>query len=141
MANLATTDAVLTAFFAGSGVCDLIEAASHVGKTHKAHMTSLQVKHGAGTDFSESDCAKVVEAVRAYFEPKWANVAISDGVITKWMAANNINDKIELAKNIDYQHIRELAALQTKFAANTDFTREDRNKMVRALEAYLNAAI
>jgi hypothetical protein len=57
------------------------------------------------------------------------------------MAANNINDKIELAKNIDYQHIREMAFLQNKFAANTDFTREDRNKMVRALEAYLNAAI
>ena len=67
MANVATSDAVLTAFFAADGSCDKLELATGPLKASSiAKLTALQAKHTAGTDFKSSDLKHLSRIFREY---------------------------------------------------------------------------
>jgi len=141
MANLVTTDAVLTAYFDTDKVCDKLELATNLDGQHQKNLAMLDAKHAAATDFNESDLEKMVAALEQYLFKAGATLATSDAVLTAFFSANNVCDKIEAATNIDTQHIRDMTMLDAKHAATTPFTWQDRGKMVAALQAYLRKAI
>lgn len=68
MANVATTDAVLTAFFAADGVCDKMEASKYITTHQKTRLGALQTKHGAGTDFTSGDAQIMYTAFEKYLK-------------------------------------------------------------------------
>jgi hypothetical protein len=69
MAEVATTDAVLTAFFAVNGVCDKLElAVGPLKSSTVARMTALQVKHAAGTSFTSQDVEHMINALDEYLK-------------------------------------------------------------------------
>jgi hypothetical protein len=69
MANIATSDAVLTAFFAVDGVCDKLElAVGPLKASTVATLTALQAKHGAATAFTSKDTEKMIYALSEYLK-------------------------------------------------------------------------
>ena len=70
MAALATTDAVLTAFFAADGVCDKLElsVSKKITASEKTQLTRLQAKHTAGTAFTTRDCMRLTATLEHYLK-------------------------------------------------------------------------
>ena len=69
MANVATTDAVLTAFFDTDAVCVKLElAVGPLKSSTVARMTALQAKHAAGTDFTSQDVEHMINALDEYLK-------------------------------------------------------------------------
>ena len=68
MAEVATTDAVLTAFFLDTnGVCDKIELATGIMKASSiAKLAVLDAKHAAGTAFCRADGNAMVRSLQEY---------------------------------------------------------------------------
>jgi hypothetical protein len=141
MANLATSDAVLSEFFAANKVCDKLELATNIDSQHVRFMTALQAKHGAGTDFNDQDIMKMSAALDAYVNRLTANVSTSDPVLAAYFAADGLYSKISASTKILGFYARKLSWLKNRFDAGTDFRPSDREYLVPALEAYLRAAI
>lgn len=141
MANLATTDEVLTEFFSANKVCDKIELATNIDSQHIRYMTALQAKHAAGTDFNDQDLSKICAAFEAYMNRLTANVPVSDPVLAAFFAADGLYAKISASTKILGFYARKLSWLKNLFDAGTDFRPSDREYLAPALEAYLNAAI
>jgi hypothetical protein len=69
MAELATTDAVLTAYFLNTnGVCDKLEASDHISEYFKSQLAQLDAKHAAGTAFTRRDCKIMCAALEQYLQ-------------------------------------------------------------------------
>lgn len=141
MANLATTDAVLTEFFAADKVCDKLELATNIDSQHIRYMTALQAKHAATTDFNDSDIMKMVAALEAYIDRLQANVSTTDPVLAAYFDDDGLYAKISAGTKILGFYARKLSWLKNRFDAGTDFRPSDRGYLVPALEAYLRAAI
>lgn len=141
MANLSTTDPVLTEFFAADKVCDKLELATNINSQHIRFMTALQAKHGASTDFNESDLMKINAAFAEYINRLSANISVSDPVLSAFFAADGLYAKISLSTRINGFYSRKLSWLKNRFDSGADFRPSDRAYLAPALEAYLNAAI
>ena len=66
MAELATSDAVVNAYFDTDGVCDKMEASDHVSSYVKTRLAELDAKQAAGTAFTKRDIKFMVRALEQY---------------------------------------------------------------------------